>query len=290
MADILLKYLQDLPAAGAVAGADLMHVNQSGQDRSLTVNVLMRFVVDLLLPVGSVHFRADSSNPNNLFPGTTWVKLAAGKNIRTAAENGTDILATGGADDVTLNGNNLPSHSHSFTNGVTSAVGDHVHNTWTGNAGGHSHSAYTDAQGSHAHRAWTDVQGQHAHSAWTDEQGQHSHPFLAAGGTGSGRGLLIGVKEFESGPEPIHQAGLHSHNVGVGAAGNHSHNVGMDVAGNHGHNITVNGVGDHAHAVGMNGAGAHQHSVTGTITPSGSNTAFSVVNAHVKLAAWRRTL
>lgn len=290
MADIQLKYLQDLEAAGGVVASDLMHVNQGGQDRSVTISVIMRFILDSILPVGSVHFRGDAANPNNLFPGTTWVKLPAGRNIRTAAENGADVLSTGGADEVSLNNNHLPAHNHAFQNGATSGVGDHTHATWTGGAGNHTHGASTDAQGNHAHRAWTDAQGQHGHGARSDAQGEHSHGFLGAGGTGQGSGILIGVKEFEVGAgAPIRSAGNHAHNIYVDPAGLHSHNVGMDGAGLHGHNVTINGVGDHTHAVGMNGAGAHSHTVTGTISNTGSNAAFSVVNAYVKLAAWRRT-
>lgn len=289
MADIQLKYLQDLEAAGSVANSDLMHVNQKGQDRSVSISVIMRLVVDTLLPPGSVHFRSDGANPNNLFPGTTWVKLAAGRNIRTAAENASDVMSIGGADDVSLTTNHLPAHNHAFQNGATSGVGDHTHGAWTGGAGGHTHGAGTDAQGNHAHRAWTDAQGNHAHGASSDAQGDHSHPFLGAGGTGQGYGLLIGTKEFEVGPGTIRNAGNHSHNIRIDAAGTHSHNVGMDGAGTHSHNVTINGVGDHTHGVGMNGAGGHSHTVTGTISNTGSNASFSVVNAYVKLAAWRRT-
>ncbi|QDH45699.1 tail fiber protein [Pantoea phage vB_PagM_AAM37] len=266
MADIELKYLQDLEAASKVSSGDLMHLSQSSLDKSVTIGVLTAYFMDLFTPVGTVMFRGDAANPNQLFPGTTWVKLPANQVIRTSAENASDVLTTGGADSVSLNNDHLPSHSHTFSNGSTSQSGNHSHRVWTGAAGGHAHSAYTDAQGNHAHRAWTDAQG------------AHSHPFLGAGGTGSGSGLLIGVKEFEIGAgSAIHNAGLHSHNVG------------MDAAGNHGHNITVNAVGAHDHAAAMDPAGNHTHTVTGTIGLTGSNSPFSVVNAHVKLVGWRRT-
>lgn len=265
MADIQLKYLQDLEAAGGVAATDLMHVSQSGLDRSVTVSVLMRFMTDAFFPVGSVMLRSDAKNPNAMLPGTTWVRLAAGRNIRIAAENGSDVLNIGGADEVTLTTNNLPAHSHAFQNGSTNQAGNHTHNVWTGNAGAHAHSAFTDAQGNHAHRAWTDAQGEHTHSfPMTND----------TGGTGRPDG---------GNPNKYDGDGY------TNSAGNHSHNVGMDAAGNHGHNITVNGVGDHAHAAAMDERGAHTHTVTGTISNTGNNASFSVVNAYVNLAAWRRT-
>lgn len=279
MADIQLKYLQDLEAAGSIVATDLMHVNQNGLDRSFTVSVLMRYITDLLHPVGSVIFRADSANPNNLYPGTTWVKVAAGRTIRTASESGSDILSTGGNDSVALDGNNLPSHSHSFTNGWAATSGNHTHNTWTGGAGNHTHGAYTDAQGQHGHRAWTDAQGQHQHGNGIRNPANYG----GSGGLWGVRGIGLGSGAWAQGGGQTGSESLTS------ADGNHSHNVGMDAAGLHGHNVTINGVGDHAHAVGMDGAGNHNHTVTGTITPSGSNTPFSVVNAYVKLAAWRRT-
>lgn len=265
MADIELKYLQDLDAASKVSSGDLMHLSQSSLDKSVTIGVLTAYFMDLFTPVGTVMFRGDAANPNQLFPGTTWVKLPANQVIRTAAENASDVLTTGGADSVSLNNDHLPSHSHTFSNGSTSQSGNHSHRVWTGAAGGHAHSAYTDAQGNHAHRAWTDAQGEHSHNFPLTND---------TGGTGRADGGNPNKLEGDQWTNP---------------AGNHSHNVGMDAAGNHGHNITVNAVGAHDHAAAMDPAGNHTHTVTGTIGLTGSNSPFSVVNAHVKLVGWRRT-
>jgi hypothetical protein len=54
-------------------------------------------------------------------------------------------------------------------------------------------------------------------------------------------------------------------------------------AGNHAHNVTI---GAHSHTVGI---GAHSHSVSGTTANTGAGTAFSVVNAFIKLMAWYRS-
>lgn len=267
MADIELKYLQDLEAASKVSSGDLMHLSQSSLDKSVTIGVLTAYFMDLFTPVGTVIFRGDAANPNQLFPGTTWVKLPANQVIRTAAENASDVLTTGGADSVSLNNDNLPSHSHTFSNGSTSQSGNHSHRVWTGAAGGHAHSAYTDAQGNHIHRAWTDVQGAH----------QHNFNFIYGDFRNTGANIPAGP-----GTGSVV-------NLQTDVQGNHSHNVGMDGAGNHGHNITVNAVGAHDHAAAMDPAGNHTHTVTGTIGLTGSNSPFSVVNAHVKLVGWRRT-
>lgn len=67
--------------------------------------------VDAIYPVGSIYLTTDDSiDPNNLFTGTTWVQiedrflLAAGSTY-TAGD-------TGGSATVTLNANQIPSHSH----------------------------------------------------------------------------------------------------------------------------------------------------------------------------------
>lgn len=115
MADITLKYLTDLPAASSAALTDLLHVNQSGNDRSLTISVLIKTMIDSVYPVGSAHFFTNSSNPNVIWPGTIWARIpGAGKTIRLANNSGTDVMQQGGNDSVTIATANLPPHSHSI--------------------------------------------------------------------------------------------------------------------------------------------------------------------------------
>lgn len=137
MADIELKYLTELLAATSVEDDDLFHVNKSGNDKSISFGVIHRAMVNVLYPVSSVHFFANNSNPNNIWPGTVWGRVpGAGRSIRLANESGTDILQQSGSDTVTLNQSNMPSHVHwysgttrSFDHGTknTSTAGDHRH-------------------------------------------------------------------------------------------------------------------------------------------------------------------
>lgn len=139
MADIELKYLTELLAATSVADDDLFHVNQSGNDKSISFSVILREIVNALYPVSSVHFFANNSNPNNIWPGTLWGRVpGAGRSIRLANESGTDILQQSGSDNVTLSSNNLPSHAHSYS-GTTSSFDHGTKNTST--AGDHRHRA-----------------------------------------------------------------------------------------------------------------------------------------------------
>lgn len=113
MADILLKYLTDLPSASSVETDDLLHVNQSGNDRSMTISVLIKAIIDEVYPVNSAHFFADTTNPNVTWPGTTWARIpGAGKTIRLANSTGSDVLQQGGSDTATLELKNIPAHDH----------------------------------------------------------------------------------------------------------------------------------------------------------------------------------
>lgn len=284
-----LKYIPDLPAASAAAGADLLHLSQGNTDKQLTLTQLARFITNLTQPIGAMMFFATKGkDPNVLFPGQTWVRYGAGRHIRVCADNEANLGAAIGSDAIQLTGNELPAHAHGAAGLTITGDGQHIHDGYVDGVGDHAHSAWTDAQGNHTHRAWTDAQGQHGHRAWTDVQGEHQHSFLAAGGTGSGAGILIGVKEFETGAGPIHPAGAHSHNVGMDAAGLHSHNVGMDAAGNHGHNVGIGGAGAHNHHFRV-GGGAHTHGISGATAISGTGAAFSIVPATICVAAWQRT-
>lgn len=89
---------------------------------------LKQFIVDTLYPIGSVVFLYNEQNPSTLFGGT-WVKFGDGRFVRSSG-GGVSATTTGGSNSVTLNQNNLPSHTH--TVGI-SASGTHTHNV-TGNA------------------------------------------------------------------------------------------------------------------------------------------------------------
>lgn len=114
MADILLKYLTDLPSASSAASTDLMHINQSGNDRSITLDALATALFNMRYPVGKVEWFANDVNPNAIWQGSTWARIpGAGKTIRLANSSGSDVLQQGGSDSVALSSANVAPHVHS---------------------------------------------------------------------------------------------------------------------------------------------------------------------------------
>ncbi|CAI0694960.1 Phage tail fibre repeat [Serratia ficaria] len=87
-------------------------------------------------PIGDIVFRAVSENPNVKWPWSTWQYLGDGLSLRTAKEDGSDLLQTGGSDEATLAVDNLPKHKFSVTGSTnedpgaefdTGASGEHYH-------------------------------------------------------------------------------------------------------------------------------------------------------------------
>jgi microcystin-dependent protein len=108
------------------------------------------------------------------------------------------INTTGGEENVTLNVNQMPSHSHS---GTTGDAGNHQHSGSTSTDGNHAH-AYQRAgmwgggnSGAYSWRDWGNnanwenggYAGNHSHTLSTNTTGNHSHSFStnAQGGGGS---------------------------------------------------------------------------------------------------------
>ncbi|QGH63445.1 phage baseplate protein [Serratia proteamaculans] len=187
MADIELKYLTELLAATSVADDDLLHVNQSGNDKSISFGVIKSAIVNVLYPVSTVHWFADNSNPNNIWPGTVWARVpGSGRSIRLANESGSDVLQQSGSDSVALKLENTPSHNHSFSGNTTSFD----YGTKTTNQGG-----------DHTHRL---------QRASFDNTGDLTIRFGGGGAAGY------------TGNSVVENSGSHSHQVGIGA---HSHYI-----------------------------------------------------------------
>lgn len=131
-------------------------------------------------PIGSVLSFADSSDPNVLWKGTTWVKFAEGRVLVGAGsytENGTTYTytngATGGEVKHQLTADEMPSHGHSASVSTN---------------GNHSHTAYGTKIG-YNRTGWS----RHAGTEYsygdstTSTNGAHSHTVTigATGGNGS---------------------------------------------------------------------------------------------------------
>lgn len=183
MADIILKYLTDLPSASGAEAPDLMHINQDGNDRSITIQSLISTLVDNFYPSGITIWFNSNANPNVLFPGTVWARLpGAGRTIRIANSTGSDIGQMSGNDSVVLSTSNLPPHSHHYSGNT--GIYDYGSKK-TNNAGSHNHSYpfSEDGQGggprmygraSGTGTVYVSTSGDHFH---TTDIGAHSHEY-----------------------------------------------------------------------------------------------------------------
>ncbi|AMO81565.1 phage baseplate protein [Obesumbacterium proteus] len=183
MADITLKYLTDLSSASGADEGDLLHINQSGNDRSITVEVLLNAMFNMRYPVGKVEWFSNGINPNTIWVGSTWARLpGAGKTIRLANATGSDVLQSGGNDSLKIAEQNLPAHSHTvnlttdlYDHGTidTTNNGSHIHTGNIGRSGG----SITTIAGATADVGWTSnavmkAAGDHVHKT---QIGAHSH-------------------------------------------------------------------------------------------------------------------
>ena len=85
-------------------------------------------------PVGSVLQMTNSTNPNDVYPGTTWQEIQG--MFLLGSSSGYSLGSTGGAASVTLTTAQLPSHNHSYnkpnantgsTTLTTSQIPSHTH-------------------------------------------------------------------------------------------------------------------------------------------------------------------
>lgn len=97
--------------------------------------VLKELETKLVPPIGSILMFKTSTNPGELYLGTTWTKIE-GKMLR-ATTSGQTAGTTGGADSLTLTEQNLPPHSHIATQLEHTHTANHSH---TGSQEAHTHS------------------------------------------------------------------------------------------------------------------------------------------------------
>ncbi|MBE5253426.1 phage baseplate protein [Mixta mediterraneensis] len=160
--------------------------------------------VDMLYPIGIVTWFAQNKDPNVLFPGTTWKYIGENRTIRLASANGSDVMATGGSDSVTLAIGNIPAHGHTFS-ANTSAFD------------------YGSKQTTGFDYGWKQ----------TDVQGEHTH--IITGQNYEGRDTQLSFMSRLNADNPskaTSPAGAHAHNLYIGA---HDHWVGI---GAHSHSVS----------------------------------------------------
>lgn len=119
----------------------------------MSLDYLVKNLYNLIYPVGICIDFNKEADPNELFPGTTWVRITNGR-YSIAGQVGT-AGTTGGDSGFTLSLNNLPNHSHTMAHTHTI---DHNHGTIeSSSSGAHTHtgSGNTGQGGNHYHSRGT---------------------------------------------------------------------------------------------------------------------------------------
>jgi len=211
---------------------------------------------------------------------------------------------TGGANTVTLNTTQIPSHTHTGTTATASTAHTHTfsattsatdlshsHTGTTATADlAHTHSGTTGNNNvghTHTFSANTNTVGSHQHTGNTAGAGDHQHAFTddarvvdlnnAAGPGNNGQGGFNGGQNVVN-RQVTGVAGNHAHAFTTDAAGNHSHSVSGTTSGvsaNHNHAFTTGGMSanaTHSHTFTTSTfSGNHTHTVSGTTSSMSAN-------------------
>lgn len=259
-----------------LAGANILP-DESKQNQLLTaIQTLITEAVNAakyVPDVGELFITSKNINPNTKYPGTTWVYLGEGLNLRTGKADGSDVGTTTGSDSVTLAAANLPAHTHSIG----------------GSTGSSTDTAATTSSFDHGTKtsSSTDL-GTKTSSSFdygtksTSGAGGHDHAQRAWRSSGGGSNTYIDRNTYgnagcEDNSSRTTSVGDHSHSVGIGA---HSHTIAM---GAHTHTV---GIGAHTHTVTVP---AHNHSLPANTGSVGSGASFSVVAKSKLVMVWERT-
>lgn len=128
-------------------------------------------IADIIYPVGAIYLSTMPADPSTLFGGT-WERI---HDKFLLAEGVFAAGATGGASDVILKVENLPSHSHAV-NSHTHGIAQHNHTASAASAGAHTHGVYyrTDnTTGGSAQRVGSSSAKAGTHN--TASAGAHTH-------------------------------------------------------------------------------------------------------------------
>ena len=255
------------------------------------VNALYRAIQNSY-PIGSIHLTVNPANPTTyLLCGGTWELVSKGRALVGYDTDSRPVESTFGSQNVTLNSNHLPAHSHSIYltggthkhgNSVSVSNFDYGTRTTSGfdygtkTTNGFDYGSKSTSVFDYGSRNTT-TNGNHTHQALVQNVGGRGNNNFAAGGDGG----------VTSTSQPTYGAGDHAHTVSIGA---HSHSVYIGA-----HNHTVD-IGAHNHTLAI---GAHTHTVTvniedadhthsGTTGNTGGGQAFSVEQPSYVVYIWKR--
>ena len=85
------------------------------KDGKIEGDNFMKQMIDLIYPVGIVIYLGTTTNPNDLYSGTTWVKLSSGYYIQTCSDNPLDTGGSSTTGEHTLTIDEMPKHSHGLS-------------------------------------------------------------------------------------------------------------------------------------------------------------------------------
>ena len=108
---------------------------------------VLESILDAFMPVGFVLTLYSHADPNTMYPGTTWARISGG--FLWASQAGDIIGQTGGAKEVTLTVDQIPSHTHgSVYSGNVSGTKTHA---WLASGGSAMAYGTVAAGGGEAH-------------------------------------------------------------------------------------------------------------------------------------------
>lgn len=255
-----------------LAGANILP-DESKQNQLLTaIQALITEAVNAakyVPDVGELFITSKNIDPNTKYPGTTWVYLGEGLNLRTAKEDGSDVGTTTGADTVTLAADNLPPHSHDIggNTGDSSAIDTSTNpidfgQLATAGAGGHAHTVSGSTTGA----------GAHYHNSGFNRPSNLNVLYGITGVGNAGNAVAAGGSQVAEAPNTS-TIGDHAHNISgtADAVGDHAHYFSLPV---HSHTMTIP---------------AHSHALPGATGSTGSGSALSIVPKSKLVMVWERT-
>lgn len=182
--------------------------------RGYSLGAFVKEVYNLVYPVGICIDFDNATNPNTVFPGTTWTQITDGRVVRaatslTVGSAAGNITALLGADTLTLSVAQLPIHAHGMSNHT------------------HSFSATTGSKDLGTKTVSTFDYG----TKTTNTAGAHTHTVKSVGG------MTVKNGDFNSAvadtaTQTTSSAGNHAHTVAIGS---HNHTV---VMGTHTHTVS----------------------------------------------------
>lgn len=175
-------------------------INAVMSQKAVTDSILTaQNILNMIYPVGSIYMSMSSVNPGTIFGGI-WESLE--DRVLIGASSSYVVGTTGGNISTVLTSANMPSHTHTFSNGSAASAGGHNHTFSSGTA---------SSAGSHTHNL--------SYPAENDEnQGYPANGFNAVWATD---------RNAATGSGAVSSSGSHTHSVTgtISTVSAHTHSV-----------------------------------------------------------------